>query len=237
MQAIILCGGLSTRLGGLTKRTPKILLPVGNRLVIDYQIDLLKTANVTELVLASGHLHKTIFDHVGQEYKGLKISYAREGKRLGTGGAIKNAMNYIESEPFFALNGDVLTNGVDLCHILAYHNDIENNTNKKIDGVVLSTFVDDIRDFGEIISDQNGKIVDFNEKQETIKSGYINGGIYIFNKSIWNYFPSQDTFSLECDIFPKTNKLYMFETEANLIDIGVPHRLDYARKNVEYLKD
>ena len=100
MQAIILCGGLSTRLGNITKEIPKILLSIGNRAIIDYQIDLLKTASVTEVVLASGHLHEVIFEHIGHQYEGLKVLYAREDKRLGTGGAIKNAMNYIEAELF-----------------------------------------------------------------------------------------------------------------------------------------
>ena len=102
--------------------------------------------------------------------------------------------------------------------------------NEKIDGVLWSTFVDDIRGFGEIISGQNGRIVSFQEKQKQIKSGYINGGIYIFNKSVCNYFPDQDTFSLEFDIFPKVNKLYSFQIQANLIDIGVPDRLESARE-------
>ena len=100
MQAIILCGGLSTRLGNITKEIPKILLPIGNRAIIDYQIDLLKTAGVTEVVLASGHLHEAIFKRIRHQYEGLKVLYAREDKRLRTGGAIKNAMNYIEAELF-----------------------------------------------------------------------------------------------------------------------------------------
>ena len=230
MQAIILCGGLSTRLGSITKEIPKILLPIGDRVIIDYQIDLLKTASVTEIVLASGHLHNVIFDRIGHQYEGLKVLYAREYERLGTGGAIRNAMNYIESEPFFALNGDILTEGVNLCTMLEYHCHIKNNVNEKIDGTLLSTFVDDISDFGEIISDENGKIISFKEKRKIIKSGYINGGIYTFNKSVCNYFPNQDTFSLEFDVFPNINKLYSFQTQANLIDIGMPDRLEYARK-------
>ncbi len=231
MQAIILCGGFATRLGSITKETPKVLLPIGNRTIIDYQINLLKTASVTEVVLASGHLHEVIFEHVGYKYEGLKILYAKESKRLGTGGAIKNAMDYITSEPFFALNGDILTKGVNLCDMLYYYDEIQNKINNKMDGLVLSTFVDDVSDFGEIISRPNGKILKFKEKQKQTKAGYINGGIYLFNQSICNYFPDQDTFSLEFDIFPKIKELYSFQTQANLIDIGVPDRLEFAQKN------
>ena len=235
MQAVILCGGLSTRLGSLTKKVPKILLPIGDRAIIDYQIDLLKTASVTEVVLASGHLHEVIFEHIGHQYKGLKVLYSREHKRLGTGGAIKNAMNYIKSESFFALNGDILIEGINLYDMRCYYDEIQNKINDKMDGLLLSTFVDDIRDFGEVISAPNGKILKFKEKQKQIKTGYINCGVYLFNQSICNYFPAQDTFSLEYDIFPSVNELFSFQSQAKLIDIGIPERLEYARKewNVE----
>ena len=230
MQAILLCGGLSTRLGNITKKTPKILLPIGNRLIIDYQINLLKTANVTEIVLASGHLHEVIFKHIGYQYKGLRVSYAKEDKRLGTGGAIKNAMNYITSEPFFTLNGDILAEGVNLYEMLNYHDEIEHNINGKIDGLILSSFVEDIREFGEIVSGQNGRVLNFKEKQQKMKSGYINGGIYLFKQTIRNYFPEQDVFSVEYDVFPSVSQLYAFQSQAELIDVGVPERLEYARQ-------
>ncbi|MBP95993.1 hypothetical protein CMK18_08575 [Candidatus Poribacteria bacterium] len=230
MQAIILCGGLSTRLGSITKEIPKILLSVGNQTIIDYQIDLLKTANVTEVILASGHLHEIIIGHVGYQHKGLKVLYAKENKKLGTGGAIKNAMAHIVSEPFFALNGDVLIQGINLGSMVAHYDHVQTNIKYKIDGILLSSYADDIRDFGEIISDQNGKIVSFREKQKQIKSGYINSGIYLFNQSICNYFPNQDTFSIEHDVFPKVNCLYTFQSKTELIDVGVPERLESARQ-------
>ena len=230
MQAIILCGGLSTRLGNITKEIPKILLPIGNRAIIDYQFDLLKTAGVTEVVLASGHLHEMIFKRIRHQYEGLKVLYAREDKRLGTGGAIKNAMNYIEAEPFFTLNGDILTEGVNLCEMLDYHDEIENSISGKIDGLVLSSFVEDVREFGEIVSGPNGKVLNFKEKQQKMKSGHINGGIYLFKQTIRNYFPEQDVFSVEYDVFPSVSQLYAFQSQAELIDVGVPERLEYARQ-------
>ena len=230
MQAIILCGGLSTRLGDITKEMPKILLPIGDQIVMDYQVELLKSVNVTEVILASGHLHEILFEHIGYQYKGLKILYAREDKKLGTGGAIKNAMKYISSELFFTLNGDILTKEVNLYDMLSYHNEIQDNLHTKIDGFLLSTFVKDVRDFGEIISDQNGKILTFKEKPKQLKAGYINGGIYLFNQSICNFFPNRGHFSIEHDVFPKVNQLYTFQSQAKLIDVGVPERLEHARQ-------
>jgi len=91
-------------------------------------------------------------------------------------------MDYIKSKLFFTLNGGILTQGIDLNRIVSNYDKIQAKINNEIDGILLSTFVDDVRDFGEIISDQNGRIVDFKEKQQ-MKSGHINGEIYLFNQS------------------------------------------------------
>lgn len=92
MQAIILCGGLATRLGDATKTVPKILLDIAGRTVLEWQIQLLKDVNVEEVILASGHLHNVLHARVGDNYAGVRVMYAKEEKRLGTGGAIQNAM-------------------------------------------------------------------------------------------------------------------------------------------------
>ena len=221
---------MSTRLGDITKEIPKILLSIGCQTVLDHQLNLLKSVNVTEVILASGHLHAVLFKSVGHQHRGLKVLYAKEDKRLGTGGAIKNAMKYISSEPFFVLNGDILVEGLNLAQMLSCQNKIERDLDATIDGLLLSTLVGDVRDFGEVISDQSGKILAFKEKQSDLHAGYINGGIYLFNKSIYNYFPGQDVFSIERDVFPIVNQLYSWQTRANLIDVGVPERLKYARQ-------
>ena len=100
MQAIILCGGLATRLGETTKTLPKILLEIAGRTVLEWQIQLLQNAGVTKIVLASGHLHDALYERVGEVYAGMRIRYAKEEKRLGTGGAIQNAMQQIGTSPF-----------------------------------------------------------------------------------------------------------------------------------------
>ena len=108
MQAIILCGGLATRLGETTKTIPKILLEIAGKTVLEWQIRLLIEAGVTEVILASGHLHDALYEQVGTTYAGMCIRYAKEEEPLGTGGAIQNAMQQIQTSPFFVLNGDIL---------------------------------------------------------------------------------------------------------------------------------
>jgi D-glycero-alpha-D-manno-heptose 1-phosphate guanylyltransferase len=77
MEAIILCGGLATRLGDLAKDTPKALMPVAGKPVLAHQIDLLKPAGVTRVVLAVGHLHEKILAFTGTHYDGVDVDFAR----------------------------------------------------------------------------------------------------------------------------------------------------------------
>ena len=227
MQAIILCGGLATRLGSISKKTPKILLEVGKRTVLDWQLDLLKEAGIKEIILASGHLHDLIYERVGVHYRSVRIHYAKEKKKLGTGGAIANAMKYIHASPFFVLNGDILLRDFSLQEMLRrFH--------EQMTGLLLSVHVDDIRPYGEIVSDSHGKITAFREKQSTCRAGYINGGVYLFNQAIADAFPKQQAvFSIERNVFPSVPNLYALETDANWIDIGVPERLAYARQHFQ----
>ena len=225
VQAIILCGGLATRLGETVKTLPKILLEIAGKTVLEWQIQLLRDAGVTEVVLASGHLHDVLYEHVGETYAGIRIRYAKEEKRLGTGGAVQNAMSQIQTSPFFVLNGDILLANFSLREMLTqFHEGMV--------GVLLSVHVSDIRPYGEIVSDSDGKIQAFREKQPTCSAGYINGGVYLFDETIAEAFPRrQESFSMERDVFPFVSNLYALQTDADWVDIGVPERLAYAREH------
>lgn len=223
MQAIILCGGLSTRLGNITKRVPKILLDIRGRTVLEWQIELLKQAGVGEVILASGHLHDTLVKAVGARCNGVSMQYAKEETRLDTGGAIKHAMQYICTSPFFVLNGDVLLEDFALSAML-------NCFQRETVGVLLGVLVEDVSTYGEIDSDDRNRITGFREKQRIHRSGFINAGVYLFNRSMANYFPNQDVFSIEKDVFPYAQNLYVLKAAINWIDVGDPKRLAYARQ-------
>ena len=225
MQAIILCGGLATRLGETTKTIPKVLLDVVGRTVLDWQLQLLKDIGVEEVILASGHLHDVLYERVGGCRDGMRIRYAKEEQRLGTGGAIQNAMKQIKRSPFFVLNGDVLLTDFSLQEMLdRFHGDMT--------GLLLSVYVDDVRSYGQIISDESGKIITFREKQPVYSAGYINSGVSLFNETIADAFPeNRERFSIEQDVFPHVSNLWTLRTDANWIDIGVPERLAYARQH------
>lgn len=225
MQTIILCGGFATRLGEATKTVPKILIDIADRTVLEWQIQLLKDANVQEVILASGHLHDVLYQRVGTYYAGVHVRYAKEKKKLGTGGAIRNAMQHIHTSPFFVLNGDVLLNNFSLQEML-------HNFYRGINGLLLSVHVPDIQAYGEILSDSDGKITAFREKQPIRRSGYINSGVYLLSQTIAEAFPNgQEHFSIERDVFPKATELYTLKSDADWIDIGTPERLVYAREH------
>ncbi len=224
MQAIILCGGLSTRLGKTTEKLPKILLKIGDYTVLEWQLKLLSTAGVNEVILASGHLHDVLYAHVGETLAGIKIRYAKEDKPLGTGGAIKNAFRFVRDFPVFVLHGDILLKDMSLDGMLS-------GLRPEMDGVLLGISVEDLTSYGEIVVDTQGRIIEFREKQQSARGGCANGAVFLFNRSIIDAFPNTEVFSIERDVFPNLTNLYVHKVKTDWIDIGVPERLDYARKH------
>lgn len=225
MNAIILCGGLSTRLGDITKTIPKILLPIGPKTVFDWQMEKLKKIGIKEVVLAAGHLADSLREQVGTDWQGIKIIYAVENKRLGTGGAIKHALEYIlhPDDPIIILNGDILTtvSFVDMIKYLRLNSD----------GIILGSYVPDVSSYGTLEYDFDYHLKSFKEKEGIHKPGYQNGGVYIFNSQIKKYFPDEEVFSIEYDVFPNVKDLDVYESDKPWIDIGIPERLEWAREN------
>jgi D-glycero-alpha-D-manno-heptose 1-phosphate guanylyltransferase len=226
MNAIILCGGLSTRLGEITKQKPKILLEIGGQSILDWQLGKLKTVGVKEVVLAAGHLAHVLHDSVGTECHGLELIYAIEDKQLGTGGAIKHGMEYLTKpkEPTWILNGDIL-----------YTTDfglMAKELKSDSDGIILAQWAEDASTYGTLEYDDDNHLQAFKEKEGLVQSGYINGGLYLFNPKSKQYFSKADAFSVEYDVFPKMENLYVFESDTAWVDVGVPERLEWARVNV-----
>ena len=227
MNAIILCGGLSTRLGEITKSIPKILLDIKGKTVLEWQLEKLKNVGISEAVLAAGHLSEVPFEKAGLHLNGVQLVYALEQERLGTGRAIKNAWEYglRAHDPVIILNGDILTT-IDL-------GDMVRSLKKDSDGIIFGTKVEDAASYGTLEYDSTYHLKQFKEKEGVHQPGYINGGIYIFNEQAKKYFPEQKSFSIEYDVFPKMKDLYVYESDRPWIDIGLPERLEWARENWE----
>ncbi|MFA6485924.1 MAG: nucleotidyltransferase family protein [Candidatus Magasanikbacteria bacterium] len=196
MKAIILAGGLGTRLRPLTENTPKPLLPIKNRPIIEHAILNFKKHGITDIILSVGFYAEKIKNYfdTGEKF-GVKISYSIEDQPLGTGGAIKKAATGID-ETFLVINGDNLAD-FDWTSAVATHK--INNAQ-----ITLSLFpVEDVTQYG-IAHLDNGKILRFIEKPkiEEAPSNLNNAGGYVLEPEILNILPDGVS-SIERDCFEK----------------------------------
>ena len=223
MNAIILCGGLSTRLGDITKDIPKVLLPIKGKTVLEWQLEKIKELGGDTVVLAAGHLSDVLRREAGANLGGVKIIYAVEPEQLGTGGAIKHAWHYVlnPDEPTVIFNGDVLS-GIDVIKM-------RERLRPDSQGIILGAQVDDAAPYGTLEHDEQYRLRAFKEKAGESKPGIINGGVYIFTARAKELFPQYHTFSLEYDIFPFMTDLDVYPSDQPWIDIGVPERLAWAQ--------
>jgi mannose-1-phosphate guanylyltransferase / phosphomannomutase len=185
MKAIIIAGGMGTRLRPLTYNVPKPIVPLANKPFVFHQIELLKKFGVTEVILNLHYLSdniKCLFDD-GKKL-GVKIDYSIEESPLGTAGAVKNAEEYFDKGPMIVFNGDILTD-INLEKMLKFHEE------KKAKATLALTKVEDPTPYGLIITDEDQRVIEFREKPswEHVTTNTINAGIYIVDPSIFKLAP------------------------------------------------
>ncbi len=226
MEAIILAGGFGTRLAHIVKDVPKPLADINGKPFLCYLFDYLIDNGINKVVLATGYKHEYIENYFSNKYKDIDIIYSREISPLGTGGAIKKALEKCEDDNVFVVNGDTFFN-VDLS--LMKEKYISLNTNIMIAAKNLKNF-----DRYGSLTIQNDKIVEFNEKR-SLKEGLINGGVYFMNKHLLENI-KQEKFSFECDFLEKdtiTKNISVFISNGYFIDIGVPEDYSKAQKELK----
>ena len=224
MKGLILAGGKGTRLRPLTINTPKPVVPVANAPFLLYQIDLMRSAGIDEIILSLSYQPRKIEDLLkdGSDYN-VTIKYAVEGTPLGTGGAFKNAEEQIDSTTV-VFNGDVLT-GLDLNAVIARH---------KQAGAVATlvlTPVDDPSAYGLVETDADGRVLRFIEKPgpaEVSSCKNINAGVYVLEPSVLRYMPKGEEYSFERGLFPtlleKKELVLSYILDRYWIDIGTPQK-------------
>jgi len=222
MEAIILVGGLGTRLRPLTHTIPKPLLPLANIPMVERMI-----RNLPEVfdsaILAVNYGLKEMQEYFAGRDIGKKVIIVPEEKPLGTGGAMRNCIDHITGTTA-VFNGDVVTS-VDLNEMLEQH------IKTKAKGTLALWEVDDPSRFG-VVELKNGEILQFQEKPErgTELSNLINAGTYLLEPELIEIIPSNQKISIERDIYPKVagNGLYGFPFEGYFIDSGTPESYLYA---------
>jgi D-glycero-alpha-D-manno-heptose 1-phosphate guanylyltransferase len=215
-EAIILAGGFGTRLKTLITEIPKPMAPIHNRPFIEYLLDYLQPQGITDVILSVGYANEAIRNHFGDNYGTLQIRYSKETYPLGTGGAIKSALSYVEQENVFILNGDTLF----LINIE------EQMTLHTASGADMTLALKPMKNFDRYgsVSLQDSRIVSFEEKQPR-EEGLISGGVYVFRRDVLNDLELSPPFSIEKDVFePYVNSFYIagFMSDADFVDIGTP---------------
>ena len=224
MEAIILAGGFGTRLRSVVSDLPKPMAPVaGGRPFLEVVMDRLQCQGFNHIVLSTGYKHEAIESHFGDRYKDIELSYARETTPLGTGGGMRNSLQYCREDDIVVLNGDTLFS-IDYQELFQFY-----HSHRTRLAVVLRN-VDDVSRYGSVTIGDDGLIVGFTEKDASSAGGTINGGIYMMHRSLLEEMPPETPFSFEKEILQtkyKTEKFYAYPSDAFFIDIGIPE--DYLK--------
>jgi mannose-1-phosphate guanylyltransferase len=228
MKAIILAGGVGTRLRPLSCTRPKLLFPILNKPLLDRTLERLEETGVNGVTLAVKFMAEMFMQRYKKMAHGIEISYSVEKKPMRTGGAIKYAEKFIgHKEPFLVLNGDIFTT-IDYTSMIKKHN--------KTDAIATIALyrVEDPSRYGTVKLAENCKITKFVEKAPSgqAPSNLINAGIYVLDPKIFNYIPAGRPVSIEREVFPKLaeeGKLFGHEFNEIWIDIGKP--ADFLKAN------
>lgn len=221
MKAVVLVGGEGTRMRPLTETVPKPLLPLMDRHALDHVLDHLARHGVHEVVLSSPYLEQVFHPFIEARHGEPTITWITETHALGTGGAIVNALESAGDEPFFALNGDILTD-LDLTAMKSFHD------SHSAAVTIALHHVDDARAFGLVATDDDGRVLEFREKPEDAIPGDVNAGTYLLDPAVLREWSPGETISIERDIFPVViaagHRVYGSVADAYWLDLGTPEK-------------
>jgi D-glycero-alpha-D-manno-heptose 1-phosphate guanylyltransferase len=230
LTAIILAGGLGTRLRSAVAEVPKCLAPVAGKPFLAHVIAHLERCGVTSLVIAAGYRHELVKEFIEGTYPGLDIRIHVERDLLGTGGAIRECCRLTESKHVLVVNGDTLFRfkTLSLLNLHRMHD---------ADCTICLKPMQNFDRYGSVALDTDGRITRFSEKS-FCERGLINAGVYCLDREKFCRMAFPDKFSFEQDYLSAhiRDKAFFGDVQdAYFIDIGIPE--DYARANIELIKN
>lgn len=223
MEAIILAGGLGTRLASRLQGVPKPMAPIAGRPFLEILLNRLRRAGCTRALLSVGHLHTVISDYFGTSFRGMALEYVIEASPMGTGGAIRMALAQAHEDAVLVLNGDTFLE-MDYAAALEFHR------TSGADVTLTITPQEDISRYGEVVNDGN-RVIGFTEKGRS-GPGWINGGVYVLPKALQWPENLEGKFSFETNFLVPEVDSYSFvpyRVDGFFLDIGVPEDLDRAQ--------
>jgi len=228
MKAVILAGGLGTRLRPLTNKKPKPMLPLDKKPILEHLIKWIKKNGVKDIILCVSYLHETIEKYFEDGSKfGVNIEYAVSGRPLATAGQLKTAQKFID-DTFVCVYGDSLFN-FNLRRMITDHK-------KKKSFITMSLYEHKTSiKYGVIDTKNNGKVLSWNEKPE-IKSK-INMGCYVMESAVLNFIPKNKSYGMDGVIkgaISKRKTVNSLLIKKGFIDVG--DKKTYEKLRLEYRK-
>ena len=227
-EAIILAGGLGTRLRSAVPDLPKCMAPVNGKPFIAYVIEHLQKQGIDTFILSLGYKSEAIIDFINRQYSSANFQFVIEQEPLGTGGAIQLASYKATTENVIATNGDTLFK-VNLGKLYAIHQE------QKAECTLSLKPMNDFNRYGVVELNENDSVASFKEKQ-FYKKGLINGGLYALNVNSFLEKELSNKFSFEKDYLEKYfagRRMFGSVQDEYFIDIGIPE--DYSRAQKELL--
>ncbi len=191
---------------------------------LDILIEHFAGFGLRRFILCTGHKSGVIREHYNAISTDLEIIISDEYTRLGTAGSIKNAERHVESDAFLVTNGDSFC-PTDILEFYCFHLQKQSSLSMVVTSAKKST------DYGSVSIDRDGRFTGFVEKKDDT-AGWINAGIYLFNRELLSMIPPDKPFSLEYDLFPEliNANAYAFQCTERLLDIGTPDRFETAKQ-------
>lgn len=235
MEAIVLAGGLGTRLAERLNGVPKPMAPIAGRPFLEILLNQLQHAGCTRVILSVGHLHAAIQDHFGASFRDVRIEYVVEDVPLGTGGAIRMSLAQASEGSVLVLNGDTFLQA-DYAAMVRFH------SAQAASMTMAITHQANVARYGAVLV-RDGRIVGFQEKASQVSGsqgpgqinqgpGWINAGAYVLNSNLQWPSPLPQKFSFETDFLaPEIDRLApaAYQVEGFFLDIGIPEDLDRAQ--------
>lgn len=224
MKAFLLAAGLGTRLRPLTLTTPKCLLPIRGTPLLGVWFRLLKKHNVFDVLINTHHLAGQIGTYVNAHSDGLRVTLTYESQALGSAGTIRANEHFVAGEDdFYILYSDNLTD-VDLTALLRFH---------RRHGELLTMGLkrmENPENRGIASLDEEGKVIEFEEKPQHPKSDLANAGIFVASPKVISYIPEKIPSDIGYDLLPRLpGHMYGCLLQGYLRDIGTVESYDQAQ--------